>query len=417
MKDKLNLFFKKIEPYFEKLNQNKYLQAVTGAMMATLGPMILGSFATLFGVYAGRWHLFAFAQMMTTVNSVTIGAVSLYVVFLIAKHLANLFLKNDDGSSAGIIALMSFLIMTPLLTKNRSSFIPTTWLGASGLFSAIIIGLIVGRLYVYMKVHNWTIKMPNGVPPMVSETFAALIPALLMGVLFVLISLLFANTPFHSFHQAIYTLIQMPLRSIGGSIWAMILVALLMQLVWFFGIHGTNVFMPIVMPIWMSMDMQNLQAFQAGKPLPNITGYAFFNVVTWSGTGLGLILLMTLFAKSKRYKTLGKVAIIPGLFGITEPVIFGTPLVLNFDFFIPFVTNDAIMVALAYILTKLGILARFSGAQMVFGLPIGFSAASCGGSWTIILFQLIMQLIIAPLLWYPWFRHADKKALREEQAK
>lgn len=414
MKDKMTKFFQKLQPKFARIGNSKYLQAIMGAMMGALGPMILGSLATLLGVYAAQWHWTAVATLCTDINVVTIGCVALYVSFLMGKNISKQFLKEDDGSDAGIISLMCFLIMTPLAKMKAGQVIPSTWLGASGLFSAIIIGIIIGRACVYMKQHHWTIKMPAGVPPMVSNAFAALIPALVLGIIFGAISLGFAQTSFGSFHQMIYTFIQTPLKNIGGSVWAMIFIAFLEQLVWFFGIHGTNVIIPIVMPIWMSMDMQNLQAFQAGKPLPNLIGYAFFGVVTWSGTALGLILLMLFFAKSKRYKTLGKIALVPGLFGITEPVIFGTPLVLNFDFFVPFIFNNAIFIAVAVLLTKIGIMARFSGAQMVFGLPVGV-VATCGGSASIIIFALISQLILSPILWYPWFKHADNKALAQEK--
>jgi PTS system cellobiose-specific IIC component len=415
MKDKVTKFFQKLQPTFTKIGNNHYLQAIMGAMMATLGPMILGSFATLLSVYANQWHWTKVAQISGNVNVVTIGCIALYVSFLMGKDVAKQFLKNDDGNSAGIISLMSFLIITPLGQQKAGAFIPSTWLGASGLFLAMIVGIIAGRAYVYMRQHNWTIKMPAGVPPMVSDTFAALIPSLVIGVFFTLVALAFSVSSFGSFHQMIYSFIQTPLKNIGGSIWAMIFICFLEQLVWFFGIHGTNVIIPIVMPIWMSMDMQNLQAWKAGKPLPNITGYAFFNIVTWSGTALGLILLMLFFAKSKRYKTLGKLAVVPGLFGITEPAIFGTPLVLNFDFFVPFVFNNAVSVAIAYGLTKIGLVARFSGMQSVFGLPIGV-IASCGGSVSIIVMQLVLQLVLSPLLWYPWFRMADNRAYAQEQA-
>lgn len=110
--------------------------------------------------------------------------------------------------------------------------------------------------------------------------------------------------------------------------------------------------------------------------MESIFNYLYMGLVT----ALGYVLLMLFFAKSKRFKTLGKVAIIPALFGITEPVIFGTPLVLNFDFFVPFVTNNAIAVMIAGLCTKLGLVARCTGAQPVFGLPLGFHAL-LGGSY------------------------------------
>ncbi|MEB3365540.1 hypothetical protein SDC49_24885 [Lactobacillus sp. R2/2] len=114
MKEKMTKFFQRMQPWFDRVGNNKYLQAVMGAMMATLGPMIIGSFATLIAVYASKWKMLQLAKIMGFVNSVTIGAIALYVAFLMAKHIAEMFLKDDDGTSAGIISLMSFLIITPL---------------------------------------------------------------------------------------------------------------------------------------------------------------------------------------------------------------------------------------------------------------------------------------------------------------
>lgn len=171
--------------------------------------------------------------------------------------------------------------------------------------------------------------------------------------------------------------------------------------------------LPLVTPIWLSMDMENLSAVAKGQTPPNIIGLAFFNVITWSGLALGLVILM-LFAKSKQYKELGRLAIIPAAFGITEPVIFGTPLVLNFDLVFPFITNNTIALIIAYLLTKAGIVARFIGAQAVFGLPLGFHAA-VEGHISIIILQVFLQLVLSPLLWFPWFKHMDNKAYKLEQ--
>ncbi|MCO6543334.1 MAG: PTS sugar transporter subunit IIC [Lactobacillus sp.] len=410
--------FQKITPILNRIGQNKYLQSIMGAMMGILGPIILGSFAVLGSVYATKYHLTSLVWVCTVLSTVTIDGIALYLSFLIAKYLVSFYLKDDDGTYAGIISLMGFLILTPLgkikTKEGLISAIPTTWLSSQGVFSAIIIGLIIGRTYIYMKQHGWTIKMPEGVPPMVSQSFANLIPALVIGIFSALISLLFKLTSWGSFHQMIYSIIQTPLRNIGGSLWAMILVTLLMQLLWFFGIHGTNVINPLVIPIWMALDLENLKSFQAGNAVPNIIGYTFFQIVTWSGTALGLVLLMLFIAKSKRYKELGKIAIIPSLFGITEPIIFGTPLVLNFNFAVPFITNNAIAIIISYLLTKFNIVARCVGIQAVFGLPLGFHAA-VGGHMSIIILQLFIQLILSPLLWYPWFKHADRLAYQEEQ--
>ncbi len=186
-----------------------------------------------------------------------------------------------------------------------------------------------------------------------------------------------------------------------------------MQILWFLGIHGTNVVLPLVTPIWLAMDLENLAAWRNGLEMPNVLGLAFFNIVTWSGLALGLVLLMCL-SKSKQFNQMGKLALMPALFGITEPVIFGTPLVMNYRLMVPFVTNNAIAIALSWLLIKLGLVAKIVGAQTIFGLPLGFFA-TVGGAASIIALHLFLLLILSPLLWYPWFKMAERAALAAER--
>ncbi|MFC3190333.1 PTS transporter subunit EIIC [Pseudocitrobacter faecalis] len=234
----------------------------------------------------------------------------------------------------------------------------------------MLIGLGVGRLFIFVVQRGWTIKMPKGVPPMISRVFQGLLPFLTVGLVAMLINRAFMETPWGSFHQCIYTLIQQPLKGLGGSLLAFLLVTLIMQIFWFLGIHGTNVVLPLVTPIWLSMDLENLAAWQNGQELPNVLGLAFFNIVTW-GLALGLVLLMCL-SRSKQFKQVGRLALTPALFGITEPVIFGTPLVMNYHLMVPFITNNAIAITLSWALIKMGLVAKIVGAQTIFGLPLGF---------------------------------------------
>lgn len=419
MKEKFTNLFNKLNPWFDKLGANPYLQAISGAMMATLGPLFIGSMSVLIVVLMGMVPALAklnkLTELLSKVNTMTLGALAVYIAVLIAYHLVKKLDEDEDPISASVISLISFLIITPLgKMADDSMGIPTNWLGAQGVFSALIVGIVSARLYLAIKHRGWTIKMPAGVPPMVTKTFEALIPTILIGLLFAIVDLLFSLTAFGSMHQFVYSIIQEPLKGVGGSIAVMILLSLLQQVLWFFGIHGTNVILPLVTPLWLAMDLENLNAVQAGLTPPNIVGLAFFNIITWSGLGLGLVLLM-LRAKSQQYRQVGKISIVPAMFGITEPVIFGTPLVLNFDLAFPFITNNAIALTLAYVLTKLGIVAKFIGVQAIFGLPIGFHAA-VEGSISIILLQLFIQLVLSPVLWYPWFKRLDMRTYKEEQA-
>ena len=420
MKEKLTaVMTQKVSPVFQKLGGNKYLKTISASMMGTLTPIIIGSIAVLLNclpIPAFKEALTAagLTDLFRAVNSLTIGSMAMYVAFLMAKNLMTKFYPNEDGARPGILSLMSFLILTPLgETADGVRAIPTTWLGASGVFSAMLVGLLVGRLFVLFKQKNICIKMPDSVPPMVTKVFDSLFPGLTVGVVTIIVAKLFQMTSYGSMHQFIYTVIQEPLKGIGGSIGAIIICSLIQQFLWFFGIHGTNVMLPIVQPLWMAMDAENLTAFAAGQPLPNIGGYAFFNIITWGGTALGLVLLM-LISKSKQYKQLGKIAIVPALFGITEPVIFGTPLVLNFDLAVPFITNNTICLILAYILMKMGIVAKCAGTTAIFGMPLGFHAM-IGGSISIVLLQLLLQLVISPILWFPWFKAVEKRAIDQEK--
>lgn len=416
----MTTFFARISPTISRVGENKYLQTISGTMMSTLGPIMVGSVAVLmlaFPIEGVKNAMTAMGLMpvFSAVNSVTIGALALYVVFLMGRNLVNKMLPEEDGSVAGALALMCFLIVTPLeKTADGVTAVPSTWLGAQGVFSAMLIGLVVGRIYVLFRQKDWSIKMPDSVPPMVTKTFDSLFPCFTVGILAILVSRTFLATSFGSMHQFIYSIIQVPLQGLGGSLPATLLTSLLMQILWFFGIHGTNVIAPIVQPIRLALDSENMTALAAGMALPNIVGNGFFSIICWGGSALGLVLLM-LRSKSKQYRQLGRVAIVPALFGITEPVIFGTPLVFNFKFLIPFVTNNTINLCIAYALTSMGIVGRCSGVQPIFGLPLGFHAM-VSGQISVVILQLVLQLVISPLLWYPWFKMAEKEALAKEQA-
>ncbi|MGI6155673.1 MAG: PTS sugar transporter subunit IIC [Enterococcus lemanii] len=418
MKEKITSYFDKISPFFDKLGNNSYLKSISGAMMGTLGPILIGSISVLLLVLPNSLPALSFlrnfAGIFAKLNQITIGSMALYVVVLMAYHLVKNLRPTEDGISAAIIALLCFFIITPLsMTIDEVSAIPSTWLSAQGVFSAMIVGLATGRIYVLLKDKGWTIKMPAGVPPMVTKVFESILPTVIICIVFIVLNSIFEASTFGNMHQFVYSIIQEPLQGIGGSIGAVVLISLIQQILWFFGIHGTNVVMPLVQALWMAMDVENLNAVAAGQTPPNITGYAFFMVVTWSGMALGLSLLM-LMAKSKQYREVGKVSIVPALFGITEPLIFGTPLVLNFKLAVPFITNNSIALILAYLLTRLGLVARFTGVSAIFGLPLGFHGA-VQGKMSIILLQLFIQLILSPLLWYPWFRMMDKETYQLEQ--
>ncbi|MFQ6792950.1 PTS transporter subunit EIIC [Thomasclavelia sp.] len=419
---KLEKIMDKLNPYMTRLANNPTLKGISSGMMGSIVVTLVGSLCLLLAVFPIDAIKNGVASLGLTpvffaINNVTIGCLALYIVVLVTNSLVKTYKPEEDGVSASVIGLVSFLIVTPLsATADEVTAIPTTWLGAAGVFSALIIAIVTAKVFVFVKEKGWTIKMPASVPPMISRTFEGLIPGLIIAAIFIVVKSLFNQTSYGCMHQFVYSILQTPLQGLGGNLWAMCIFTIVAQLLWFFGIHGTNVMSPIYTPIWLTLDLANQAAVAqngmgAGE---NIIGLAFFNTFTWGGCVLGFVLLMAFASKSAQYKSLGRIALVPALFGITEPVIFGTPLVLNFVFFIPFVFGNVIAILVAYLAIASGLVPTLMGASTVFGLPIGFHAA-IQGSWQIVVLQIVVMVIVG-LVWYPFFKKADNDAYKLEKA-
>ena len=356
--------------------------------------------------------IYAFTQVLV---NVTTNMLALYAAFAISY----VFVKNEghDGFTGGILSLIAFMIVTPMETVGEGwaavTNLPLSWLGAKGLFTAMFVALLTGYIYSFLMRKNITIKMPDSVPPFVSKSFSGIIPGAAIALIFGIISILIQMTPFGDVHQAIYGLIGAPLSSIGGSIWAALLIYVLSGFCWFFGIHGIAV-MSAVMPIWMAADMANVSAISAGGAASNIVTYNWVNAIGnigGAGCTLGLILLCAFAAKSKRYREMGKLAIVPSCFGINEPVVFGLPCMLNATLMIPFVFLPVILIGISYILTITGILPIGNGIAAGACIPV-FSGLLIGG-WRVALWNII-EILITVLAYLPFFKILDKQAYLEE---
>lgn len=409
----------KIQPVVNKIANNRYLKAIMGGMMAAMPATIIGSLAALIkGLPIPAYQTFIVSHGIDRYLQLpvifTTNILALIFVVCISYTLAESF--DVKGIGVPIVAMISFLIVTPLQSVKNSlgkdiNVISMDWLGSGGVFTAIIVAFVVARLYVYIVQRGWTIKMPESVPPFIKDSFASLVPGIIISLIFTIVAAIFANTQFISIHAFIYKLLQMPLQNLGGSFGAVIIVSMLTKLLWVFGIHGFMVTSSVMMPIWSALDAAQLSAYSSGDPLPNIIGMSFFTTYTMAGGTISLGMLM-IIAKSKRYKTLGKLSIVPAMFGITEPIIFGTPLIMNPIFAIPFIFNTVISLSLGYVATLTGLLPKLSGIAAPTGTPLVVQGLITGG-WRVAVFQVIL-IILWLGIWYPFFKIADKRALMEE---
>lgn len=415
--------FSKVQSIIYTISNNRYVKAVSNGLISTLPITMIGSvLSLLMNIPFEGYQNFIVENGIKDVLSIpvqfTTNILALYVVFLIAYRLAQTF--EEDALSAGILSLLSFFIITPIeqaiVGDQTKSFIGFTWLGAKGLFVAIIVGLVSSRIFVFLKQKNLVIKLPDGVPPTISKTFSGLIPAFIILIIFMAVQVIMSNTSYGSLHQVVYSVVQLPLQDIGSSYWAFLVAILMCQVLWFFGIHGTMVVYSVVKPIWLALDLQNLEAFAAGAELPHLTGLQFFNLyngIGGSGATLGLCILFAFFATSKRYKTLGRMALPANCFCINEPVIFGTPLIMNPKFMVPFIGVPVASITIAYICTAMGIVPPPNGVMLSAGIP-PFVSGFMEGSWKIAALQFVLFLM-SIAAYYPFFKSADKEALLEEQ--
>lgn len=414
----------KLEKLNYHLDQLTILKVLTEGLTMILPIIIVGAFSALLANFP--WPAYtAFIEengirgMLNLGSQFTTNVVALAAVISITHN----YVKGSEYPTIipSMIALLAFLIMTPLesveVAGEEASVLTFDWLGSAGFFVGILTALLVGKVYVLMMDNNWTLKMPESVPEMVSNSFKGMIPALIILFGAMVVSFLMGLTTFGSVHQVIFDFLQAPLTNLGNSIWALALITLLSRLLWMIGIHGMLVLMPILLTVFMPLDIANLEAYNAGQPLPNIIGLGFWILTTSIGGGgatLGLNILMAFKAKSERYRKLGKVALPAGIFGINEPLIFGLPIVLNPMYAIPYIFVPLINLFIGYGVIATGLLPAPNGASIL-GMPIPvFFTGLVLGSVGLGLLQVGL-LALDTAIYYPFFRAEDKKFFKEEQ--
>lgn len=404
----------KLSPIAEKVGSIGFLTAISRSMQTLIPVLIIGSFAVLFANAAiGNWKAIAastgIAAVCNIISSFTIGGLGVYVVILASYYYAELL--GVDKVSSSIISLASFLILTPLTAKGDGLVLQ--WLGAPGLFVALLVAYCVVRINQQLVQHNVRIRMPEGVPAAVSNAFTALIPGAIILTVMGIISQLLAHTSAKSVFDAMYVVIQTPLTKIGTSFAAFLLIQILATLVFYFGIHANTV-LAVVYPVLLAANAENLAAYTAGQVVPHIINFSFLTMCQPGGVGgtLGLALAMLFLAKSQRYKTLGRIAIFPAIFNINEPLIFGTPIMLNPILFIPFMLTPIVCTTLSYVATATGLIGRMTGVIVDWSMPMvasGFLAGGIGDA----LMQVVL-IAVSCAIWFPFFRLLDRQALEEE---
>lgn len=397
-----------------KVQNNVYMKAISNAMMGLMPIMMISSIASLInaidiGNTQQIMDQIGLKSLLTQINAMTIDVISVYVAFLVGYKLAEHL--NADQLNAGIMSLVSFLILSPIATFEETKVIEFSTLGSSGMFVAMFGGILGARIYILCVEKNLTIKMPDSVPPIVNKSFAAIVPGVIVSTIMGIIYVAIAATPYGTLTDMIYTWVQAPLTLLGANVFACMIIVAFIEFLWFFGIHGVLAVYPVLMLVFYQPMLDNLAAYSAGQPLPHLFTIGF--ILNNRGARSFAVALLAIFScKSEQLKAVGKIGLIPSMFGISEPIKFGIPQVMNIRMLIPLMVTPAVSVLSAYLLTIVGFMPYHNGVNIPTGFPIIFGGFLTNG-WQGIIAQLI-QFVLCVLIYIPFMRWQDKAALAEE---
>lgn len=411
----------KLIPLSTGFANNPYIQCIGRGSQGLMAIIMLGAIFNLLNSIA--WEPYqnlitslGISDFLTVVNNATMNLMSVFMVFSIAYQSAKIFKHDELAINNAFLALVCYLVLIPYgADEAGNTIIDLAYLGSHGVFLSFIVGILVTKVNIFLVEKKITIKMPAGVPENVTQSFVALIPGAVSIILCGVIRGVFLLTPYGNVLDAVYAVLQTPLASITGSLPGFIILILLAQILWFFGIHGSYTVLAILYPIWFTYLADNMAAAAAGEVIPHMWNTSMYDFACNGGCGctLGLVIVMFFFAKSKRYKAFSKLVLPCGLFNINEPVVYGMPLMMNFTFIIPFIITPILSLLLAYVAIQLGLMPIPTGIIGMNTMPI-FIYGIVQGSWKIGVYQIIATLMSCAI-WYPFFKAADAQALKEEQ--
>ncbi|MEK5481418.1 MULTISPECIES: PTS sugar transporter subunit IIC [unclassified Viridibacillus] len=407
----------KFVPVAARVGNQRHLVAIRDGFITIMPLTIIGSLAVLFNglpikayqkLMDSIWDHGTWTQWGGNMWNATFAIMSLLLAFTVSYHLAKSYGK--DGLTAGVISLSCYMTFGTFGEGGLSGL--TT--GTGGIFVALIVSLLSSELFSRLSGNKrLLIKMPDGVPPAVSKSFAALLPAIITIATFALVRTVISTSfDIPDIISSFYTTIQEPFMGLTNTWAAGLLLAFVPVFLWSFGIHGANIIDPFMQTINLPAIAENLKAINAGEAAPYIINKPFFDAFVnmgGSGTTIALVIAIILFArKNKQYSTVGRIGAAPALFNINEPLMFGLPIILNPILVIPFILTPMVNVTIAYFATKWGFVPAATIATPWTTPPIinGWLATQ---SWTGGLLSVVL-ITISVCIYLPFVMMSSKAA-------
>jgi len=419
--DMLNKFTALLEkilmPVTNYMNNNKYVCAIRDSFTMMMPIIIVGSFALLFNIficsktglakYESLAWLENYSNMFSTVNFACISCMALWLVFLMGYTLG-----NKQGGNPLLSALISTVCF--FIVSDQENLMGN--LGASALFLAFFVSILSHIIFTQlMKFEKLQIKLPESVPPMISRSFNALIPSWITITIFGLFAgILYGSTGLY-INTIIYNVIQVPFNQVVGSQLGVSIIVILSQLLWWTGIHGHMAMNVIAKPVRAAALAANIAAVSAGLVPTEFYTLAYVHLFTnlgGSGIVISLALAILVFSKRQEYKDITKLSMIPLICGISEPMVFGLPIMLNPVFLIPFVLVPLITANIGYYAITSGFLTA-SYVESIAGMPMFIQQfLAFSGQWQAIFLTLVV-IVVGFILYAPFVIISNKKTKQE----
>lgn len=421
--NKLIEFIEKGKPFFEKISRNPYLRAIRDGFIAAM-PVIL--FSSIFLLVAFVPNIFGFTWSDEAVAAImkpygyTMGIVAVLVAGTTAKSLTDAFNRqlpktNQINFISTMIASISGFLL--LASDGIEGGFANGYMGTKGLLTAFLAAFITVNIYKVCVKNNVTIRMPDEVPPNVSQAFKDVIPYALS--IFVLYGIDLVTRQFLGTNvaEAILKLFE-PLFTAADGYVGITIIFGAYALFWFVGIHGPSIVEPAIAAITYANIETNFQLLQAGQHADKIltSGTQMF-IVTMGGTGATLVVpfMFMWLTKSKRNKAIGRASVVPTFFGVNEPILFGAPLVLNPVFFVPFILAPIANVWIFKFFVDTLKMNSFS-INLPWTTP-GPLGIVMGTNFAPLAFALAILLVVVDvLIYYPFLKVYDEQILAEEQS-
>ncbi|MCL1631464.1 PTS lactose transporter subunit IIBC [Sporolactobacillus sp. CPB3-1] len=414
----------KMKPTFEKIAANPYLSAIRDGFIAVMPVILFSSLFLLVAFIPNIWGFYWSANVqnyLLKAYNFSMGLLAIFIAATTAKSLTdykNLSLPKTNPVNPISVIIASEICFFIVAADPLKTGIDISFLGTKGLICAYIIGLIVPNIYYVCIKNNVTIKMPPQVPQNISQTFKDLIPMALSVLAFWLFDIVFRTISHNqNLAQSIITVLS-PLFSGTDSYIGLMIIAGAMAFFWFIGIQGPSIVQPAVIAIMLANTDANMKLYQAGEhPWHVFANNTMDYVMNLGGTGSTFVLayMFLLLAKSRQLKAVGKATFVPVSFSVNEPILFGTPIIMNPVFFIPFILTPMLNVAiLKFFVSTLHMSGFIYYLPWTLPAPIGIVMST---RFAVLSFLMVaVMLLIDVLIYYPFMRAYDIQLIAEEAA-